>query len=87
MQLISITKRSFQALAIFTHEKLRYSLRSLNSNHHVERTRDLVAVIYVAAVDDFVGQLLIGLTAGRESQEARGIERDARKRSLRLVFH
>jgi hypothetical protein len=37
-----------------------------SSNHHVEGTSDFAAVIYVAAVGDFVGELLIGLAASRK---------------------
>jgi hypothetical protein len=47
-------------------------------DHHVEGTCNFATVIRVAAVGDFVGKLLISLTASRKSQESRGIERDAR---------
>jgi hypothetical protein len=42
-------------------------VRLLISDHHVEGTSDFATVIYVAAVGDFFGELLIGLAASRKS--------------------
>ena len=63
---------------MLTHETLHFCERLSISDHHVEGTRDLATVINIAAVGNFVGELLIGLPSGRKSHERGGIHRDSR---------